>query len=153
MYGYKGVVMNNLITVVKQQFVIKNGLRPFFHTLSLLILITPVAVSADRFDPPSLSIPLQDFETRLDGNIFNVDFLLAHVIGNAKKTVRETGEIIDAAGAILGDTAVFTNIAVGQTGTGTTGANAGSVVIPAGTTADTIIVINEIDGDNIAIQR
>lgn len=153
MYGYiKGVsVMNILITVLKQLFKLTYDVAPFIRTLSFIILIIPVAVSADRFDPPTLNIPLQDFETRLEGNLFNVDFLLAHVIGNAKKTVRETGEIIDAAQGIIGDTAVFTNINVGQTET--TGANAGSVVIPAGTTADTIIVINEIDGDNIAIQR
>lgn len=146
-------VMNILISVVKQLFKLTYGVAPFIRALSLLILIIPVTASADRFDPPSLNVPLLDFETRLDGNIFNVDFLLAHVIGNAKKTVRETGEIIDAAQAVVGNTAVFTNIGVGQTGTGTTGANAGSVIIPPGTTADTIIVINEIDGDNVAIQR
>lgn len=102
---------------------------------------------ANRFDPPSLKLHLQDFDSRIDGGIFNVDFLLAHIINNGRKTVREVGEITDTAEALLQNTAIFTN----NSGTGS--AAAGSVIIPPGTTADTIIILNQNEGDSIAIQR
>ena len=143
-------MMNTFIADVKHLYKLKRSVIPLSHALSLLVLFIPVTASADRFDPPSINAPLLDFKSRLEGNIFNVDFLLAHVINNAKKTVRETGEIVDSAQSILNDTAIFTNTISTPTSGGT---NAGSIVIPPGTTADTIIIINQIDGDSIAIQR
>jgi len=58
----------------------------------ILILGTSVNISsANRFDPPSLKIQLNQFDSRIEGNIFNVDFLLAHIINNGRKTEREVG--------------------------------------------------------------
>ncbi len=102
---------------------------------------------ANRFNPPSLDFPLQEFDSRIDGNIFNVDFLIAHIVNNGRKTVRETGEIINSLEDLLQDTAIFTN----SNDTGTPAA--GSVIIPPGTSADTIIILNQNEGDSIAIQR
>lgn len=102
---------------------------------------------ASRFNPPSLKLPLQEFDSRIEGNIFNVDFLLAHIINNGRKTVRETGEIVDSVENLLQNTAIFTN----SNDTGS--AAAGSVIIPPGTSADTIIILNQNEGDSIAIQR
>jgi hypothetical protein len=105
------------------------------------------AALAGRFDPPSLKQPLNDFDSRIDSSLFNVDFLLAHIVNNSRKTIREVGEITDTVEGLLQDTTVFTN------NSGTDSASAGSVIIPPGTTADTIIILNQNEGDSIAIQR
>lgn len=102
---------------------------------------------ANRFDAPSLKFELENFDSRLDSSIFNVDFLLAHVLNNSRKTVREVGEITNVVENLLQDTSIFTN------SSSNSGAAAGSVVIPPGTSADTIIIINQPEGDSIAIQR
>lgn len=119
------------------------------HTLIFLIILLPISVNADRFDPPSLKLELAEFDQRANGNIFNVDFLLAHIINNTRKTIREVGEITGTVDDILQNTAVFTNASSGAD----SGTSAGSVIIPPGTTADTIIIINQNEGDSIAIDR
>lgn len=133
--------MKNLKRLLK----LRNPLRPGMHALIFLLL--PVSVSADRFDPPSLKLAIAEFDNRANGNIFNVDFLLAHVINNSRKTIREVGEITGAVDNILQNTAVFTN------STEMDGTSAGSVIVPTGTTANTIIIINQNEGDSIAIHR
>jgi len=131
-------------SIKSKLLVFSNIQHHIVYALALFINL-PNAVYAERFDPPSLKQPLQQFEARLDGDIFNVDFLLAHILNNSRKTTREVGEIIDGASDILLNTEIFTNENVGST--------AGSVVIPPGTTADTIIILNQNEGDSIAIQR
>lgn len=129
----------------------KSVVTSFIHTLILSISIMPVVVSADRFDPPSLKQLAKGFDSRLTNNIFNVDFLLAHVINNARQIEREGLALAqNAESSFLIDTAVFTNT-TNPTSAGTV--SAGSVVIPPGTTANTIIVINQNEGDSFAIQR
>ena len=115
------------------------------YMLAFFVSSSPITASANRFDPPSLKLPLYNFDQRVDSDQFNVDFLLAHIINNSRKTVREVGELVDISESILLNTAVFTNETAGTT--------AGSVVIPPGTTADTIIILNQNEGDSIAIQR
>jgi hypothetical protein len=133
--------------ILKHLYKLKNTFVLTMHTLIFSILLLPSSANADRFDPPSLKLPLLEFDQRASGNIFNTDFLLAHIINNTRKTIREVGEITDAADDILQNTAVFTN------NSGVDVAAAGSVIIPPGTTADTIIIINQNEGDSIAIQR
>lgn len=116
-------------------------------TIALLFSIFSNVSLADRFDAPSLKLQLKDFDSRLEGNIFNVDFLLAHIINNSRKTIREVGEITGTVEELLQNTAIFTNDST------TNGASAGSVIIPPGTSADTIIILNQNEGDSIAIQR
>jgi len=122
---------------------------PVVYTIVLLIGVSSATTHGMRFDPPSLKLQLQDFDSRIEGNIFNVDFLLAHVLNNSRKTIREVGEITGTVENLLQNTTIFTN----DTVNGGTGASAGSVVIPPGTTADTIIILNQNEGDSIAIQR
>ncbi|MEB8432327.1 hypothetical protein OO007_08810 [Cocleimonas sp. KMM 6892] len=116
-------------------------------TIVFTIGIFSTPALAGRFDPPSLKLPLENFDSRIDSSLFNVDFLLAHIVNNSRKTVREVGEITDTVEGLLQDTAIFTG------STGTDSASAGSVIIPPGTTADTIIILNQNEGDSIAIQR
>jgi len=130
-----------------KQFRLPQIPKSIFFTLALIIGATSNIASANRFDPPSLKLELENFDSRIDGGIFNVDFLLAHIINNGRKTVREVGEFTDGAQAELQNTAVFTN------NTGVNGPSAGSVIIPPGTSADTIIILNQNEGDSIAIQR
>lgn len=115
------------------------------YMLAFAVTSYPISATANRFDPPSLKQPLYSFDQRIDSDQFNVDFLLAHIINNSRKTVREVGELVDISESILLNTAVFTNETIGTT--------AGSVVIPPGTTADTIIILNQNEGDSIAINR
>ncbi|WP_299873904.1 hypothetical protein [uncultured Cocleimonas sp.] len=117
------------------------------YTLFFVISNSFNIAYANRFDAPSLKLPLNEFDSRIDSSIFNVDFLLAHIINNGRKTVREVGEITDTVEGLLQDTTVFTN------NSGVEGASAGSVIIPPGTTANTIIILNQNEGDSIAIQR
>jgi len=115
--------------------------------LVLLINIYSNPALASRFDPPSIKTHIENFDMRIHSDIFNVDFLVAHVINNGRKVVREVEEQTDETVETLQNTSIFTN----NTESGDTAA--GSVVIPPGTTAGTIIVINVNEGDSIAISR
>lgn len=126
------------------------------HTLTFIVvsvtaMMLPSFALAERFDPPSLTLPLQNFDSRLTGSQINVDFIFAHVLNNGRKTVREVGEITKQF-EMLNNTSVFTNF-TSNNAISTDGAAAGSVIIPPGTEADTIIVLNQNEGDSIAIQR
>ena len=118
-------------------------------SLCVLGLFSHTAL-ANRFDPPSLKLPLESFDSRIESNIFNVDFLVSHVVNNSRKIVRETEEI--------GDTAINTvnsiqNTSIIRNNSNSDSVSAGSVLIPVGTRANTIIIINQNEGDSIAIQR
>ncbi len=128
---------------------------PFIHAILFITVIIPTNVNANRFEAPQINNAVADFDRRIQSDVFNVDFLLAHIRNTARKTVRETGELVRNANDIFRDTAIYTNNVenTDTTSTGNGGASAGSVIIPVGTTADTIIIINEVQGDSIAIQR
>lgn len=138
----------SLLALLKRLSSSKEG-SSIVYALTFIIGVSCSSAFAGRFDPPSLQLQLNSFDDRLEGNIFNVDFLLAHIINSTRKTVRESNEIVDRAEQVSEDTtAIFTNSTQNNVG-----ATAGSVIIPPGTKADTIIIINQIEGDSIAIQR
>lgn len=126
--------------------------HPISYALVLMLSLSSSHALADRFKAPSLKQQLNTFDKRMDSSIFNVDYLLAHVTNNTKKTVRKVGEVASRGEGILQNAAVFTNRVTNSTN-GVGGTNAGSVVIPPGTNANTIIIINQNQGDSIAIQR
>jgi len=89
---------------------------------------------------------LDQFRLVLDSHYF----LVSHVVNNSRKIVRETEEI--------GDTAINTvnsiqNTSIIRNNSNSDSVSAGSVLIPVGTRANTIIIINQNEGDSIAIQR
>ncbi len=136
------------ILAISKRLKLSKVRSPIVYTLVFILGVSSNVTLAGRFDPPSLKLPLQQFDSRIDAGIFNVEFLLAHILNNSRKTVREVGEITDTVEDLLQNTTVFTN-----DNTGNNGASAGSVIIPPGTTADTIIILNQNEGDSIAIQR
>lgn len=74
---------------------------------------------------------------------FNADFIVAHVLNNARQAERTT-------------TDTTTKLVVNQTkedSFNTDGALSNSVVIPSGIKVETIIIINQNEGDSFAIQR
>jgi len=97
--------------------------------------------AADRFAAPSLNNAANDFNNRFTATSFNTDFLLSHVLNNARQVERLGSEIKKN-----------TKFVTEQTNT-LDGAISNSVIVPAGTEADTIIIINMNEGDSFAIQR
>ena len=114
-------------------------LRPSIYALLLMSLASPV-VASDRFSPPALSSSVESFNKRSSSNGLNVSFILARVLNESRLIHR-------AADDIRSTTSIFSN----QDSNGATLSN--SVYIPPGTRANTIIVINQNDGDSYAIHR
>lgn len=107
------------------------------------VVISNHAFAADRFSPPSLSTPVNGFNRRFTADNFNADFIVAHVLNNARQAERTT-------------TDTTTKLVVNQTkedSFNTDGALSNSVVIPSGIKVETIIIINQNEGDSFAIQR
>ena len=100
-------------------------------------------MAAKRFAPPQFNAPLDNFDKRLNSNQLNVSFILARVLNEARiikregENFRSTAEIFRNNNSNNNDSSAVSN----------------SVIIPPGTRADTIIVINQNDGDSYAIHR
>ena len=99
------------------------------------------AQAEDRFAAPNLNAPANTFDARFTANNFNVDFLISHVLNNARQ--------IERLGENLGDNTSFITDQINTID----GAISNSVIVPPGNNADTIIVINMNEGDSFAIQR
>jgi len=101
---------------------------------------TNSAFAADRFSPPVLNASVDSFNKRSTSRSFNVSFIVARVL-NESRLIHRAGD------EIRSSTAVFRGQDDGA------GAISNSVLIPPGTKANTIIVINQSDGDSYAIHR
>lgn len=99
------------------------------------------AQASDRFAAPTLTAAANSFNNRFTASSFNTDFLLSHVLNNARQ-VERLGE----------DIKKNTKFITEQTNS-IDGAISNSVIVPAGTDADTIIIVNINEGDSFAIQR
>jgi len=120
----------------------------FFLRILFIFLFGSISFSAqaeDRFAPPNINVAANTFESRFTASSFNVDFLLSNVLNNARQ-IERLGE--EAAANLKENTKFITE----QVNT-IDGAISNSVIVPPGSDADTIIVINMNEGDSIAIQR
>ncbi|MCF6189278.1 MAG: hypothetical protein L3J51_02230 [Cocleimonas sp.] len=106
---------------------------------AFVLITTPVYAEKDRFKAPEFNTGLDNFNKRFSSNNVNIDFIVAQVLNNARQIDR-------AADGFRRNASLFRNESNGDT-------NAGSVVVPPGTRASTIIIINQNDGDSIAIHR
>ena len=113
--------------------------RVMAYTFISLIAVSHVSAAENRFTAPELNAPLDDFTKRVESSIFNSDFLVAHLLNNARQIQRDGKDLAN-------NLAVFADQI-------NSGAISNSVIVPPGTKADTIIVINQNDGDSFAIQR
>jgi hypothetical protein len=131
MKDYKSVLNNSVM--------LNKFLFPVVCMLLLIGIVGSANAEKNRFSPPSFNSGLDNFNKRFSSNSVNIEFIVAQVLNNARQ--------IDRAGEDFKNNAsLYRNHSTG-------GANAGSVIIPPGTTADTIIIINQNDGDSYAIQR
>lgn len=107
---------------------------------------------AVEFSPPSLNSVANSFNNRVDPNNFNVDFIVAHVLNNARQTVRRVGEKVVRNNE---NNTLLTSNRTTQDNSSVTssGAISNSVVVPIGVDIKTIIIINQNEGDSYAIQR
>jgi len=123
----------------KQSVGVSKLLSPVAYILLSISFVYPI-FAADRFAPPTLSASIDDFNKRSTSSSLNISYIVARVLNEAR--------LIRQAGDDFRDTAsIFNNQ------TGNSDAVSNSVVIPPGTRADTIIVINQNDGDSYAIHR
>ena len=135
--------MKNMIAT-KQSVILSKSIWPVVCTLLFTSIVTSYAFAGeDRFAPPTLDSSLDNFDERFTSNSTNIDFIVAQVLNNARQ--------IERAGDTLRQNALlFRNE---DDSSGGYGATSGSVIIPPGTSANTIIIINQNDGDSYAIQR
>lgn len=116
----------------------------FFLSLTLICIISSTAIpvkAADRFTPINLNTSLHEFNNRFSTDIFNTDFLVSHILNNARQLEQLRDDLRD-------DASYFTDQI-----NSASGAISNSVIIPPGTDAETIIIINQTEGDSFAIQR
>jgi len=116
--------------------------------LFVFLISTPALAGGKRFNAPSLIAPLDDFNKRLDSGSFNVDFLVAQTLNLARRLERE-GDRFKRNAELFRSSNIASNTNVASNGN----VSSNSVIIPPGTKADTIIVINQNDGDSYAISR
>jgi len=109
-------------------------------TFIIFVSVSNVNAAENRFKAPVLNAPLDDFTKRVESGIFNSDFLVAHLLNNARQIQRDGNDLANNLSSVF--TEQFNNSAISN-----------SVIVPPGTKADTIIVINQNDGDSFAIQR
>lgn len=141
MYGSLGDETMEIQTNAKKQpFKFGVVLYPLIHALLFICCVNP-AYAADRFTPPTLGASLSNFEKRYQSNQLNVSFILARVLNEAR-LIHRAGEDIKKSVEIFRNQTEFTS-----------GSVSNSVIIPPGTKADTIIIINQNEGDSYAIQR
>ena len=138
--------MNDGVKIMKVKTVAeKHSFKPvkifssIVCTLFFTMMMSPAVAMDNRFNPPTFSAPLDEFNSRISSGNRNIDFIVAQVLNNARQ-IERSGE------DFKNNASLYKNQSGGT-------ANAGSVVIPPGTNADTIIVINQNDGDSYAIQR
>lgn len=130
--------INNCMSFIKTVF---SSVLPHILFISFMSSISLTIQAEDRFTPPNLSAQANSFNNRFTANAFNVDFLLAHVLNNSRQ--------IERAGSDLQKNTTFINDTINTID----GAISNSVIVPPGTDADTIIILNQNDGDSFAIQR
>jgi hypothetical protein len=116
----------------------KKNPNKIVSTILFALFVSPT-IAADRFAPPKIGAPLNNFEERFRADQLNVSFILARVLNEAR-LIRREGDNFRRTATIF------------RSGTDNS-AVSNSVIIPPGTNADTIIVINQNDGDSYAIQR
>lgn len=117
-------------------------LRPSIYALLFMFLTSP-AIAVDRFAPPALNSSVEDFKKRSSSNGLNVSFILARVL-NESRLIHQAAEDVKN-----NTSSVFRN----NSNSNNSKALSNSVYIPPGTKANTIIVINQNDGDSYAINR
>lgn len=133
--------MNTQINTKKKSFKIGKVLYALAPAL-LFSFVNPI-YAADRFAPPPLGAPLSNFDKRFNSSQLNVSFIVARVLNESRIIHRASDDIKRT-------TALFRNKAQAENNTGSV---SNSVIIPPGTKADTIIIINQNDGDSYAIHR
>lgn len=134
------------ITTNKQLNVKSMYIWPIIYALlSIGISTSSVFAAEDRFAPPSINASLDHFDARFNSSTVNIDFIVAQVLNNARQ--------IERAGDTLRENALLFRNETNDDSSTNYGTNSGSVVIPPGTSADTIIIINQNDGDSYAISR
>lgn len=143
--------MKNVNQISKKfTFGIKHGTCLSISVLFLSTILNQAF--ADRFSAPDLNAPIGDFEQRLNSGDLNVDFIVALTFNKARKIEREVEEFAERT-----TTEIFSNLNNAnnnmQDGFLSNSAISNSVVLPVGTKADTIIIININDGDSFAIHR
>jgi len=113
-----------------------------FSIVCMFIFLTNSIATAqpDRFAPVALSTGIDEFYKRIKQGGVNTDFIIAQVLNNARQ-IERAGE------SFKNNASLYRNNGID------TGAISNSVIIPPGTKADTIIIINQNDGDSYAIQR
>lgn len=129
---------NNSFSIIKCIYC-NLSLRILF--IFLLNAMSFSASAEDRFAAPNLNTASNSFNNRFTASSFNVDFLISHVLNNSRQIERSGEELRK-------NTSFITE----QTNT-LDGAISNSVIVPAGTDADTIIILNINEGDSFAIQR
>lgn len=128
--------MNVKTVAERHSFKFVRVFNSFVCTLVFILAISPAGAAESRFSPPIVNGALDNFNSRFTSSNVNIDFIVAQVLNNARQIERAGDDFKNNASLYTGG-----------------GANAGSVIIPPGTSADTIIIINQNDGDSYAIQR
>ncbi len=137
----------NYTVARKHLIIVGKVVSPVFCTLLLSIISTSSAIAVEkRFTPPSFNTSLDDFNKRLISDNVNIDFVVAQVLNNAR-LIRRAGETLKE------NAQLFRNQNGNSSDSSSYGATSGSVIIPPGTKAHTIIIINQNDGDSYAINR
>ena len=120
------------------------------YALLFSSLASPVSAAEKRFNAPDLNSSLDDFSKRLNASSLNVDFIVAQALNNSRRLKREGDRFRQTAEYFSNQ--VEDGVSQGFDNNSNT-AISNSVIIPPGVKADTIIVINQNDGDSYAIQR
>ena len=134
--------MKTIIDKIKESLEASKLLISVALFLLCTCFVSPV-MAAERFSPIAINAELDNFEKRLSSNQLNVSFILARVLNEARiikregENFRSTAEIFRNNNSNNNDSSAVSN----------------SAIIPPGTRADTIIVINQNDGDSYAIHR
>ena len=106
-------------------------------TFTVVVYLPNYAFAQARFQATSVNAGAATFLQRFDEQIFNVDFIVSSTINAAGVAERESRELDEDE---INSTVIESNAA-------------GSVIVPIGADVDELIIINDNDGDNIAISR
>lgn len=131
-------LINNHLIFIRNLF---TYLQPRILFMLIISSASVTGKTADRFAAPVLNTSANEFNNRFTASSFNTDFLLSHVLNNARQIER-----------LGSDIKKNTEFITEQTNT-LDGAISNSVIVPAGTNANTIIIVNINEGDSFAIQR
>lgn len=121
----------------------------------LFITISSQVFAGGRFEAPVLNAPLEEFDKRVGSGDLNVDFIVALTFNKARKIERETRQFLDENTALYRDLVreLTSQNSNSNFFSDSNSAISNSVVLPPGTRADEIIIINQNEGDSFAIQR